>query len=300
MIATFHHRDFSLRDLRQRKATQGIRVSCCIPTLNEAATIAGVVQMARRHPLIDEVVVMDSGSEDQTCDIAAAAGASVYVAAAIRPDLGTAKGKGENLWKALFVAQGELIVYIDGDLRRPSAVYLTGLLGPLLTYSHIHYVKACYERLGGGGRVTELLARPMLQTFWPELAGLHQPLAGEYAARREFLQELPFPTGYSVEAIHLVEIVAQGRLSALAQTYVGRRAHRARPLSELGPMSQEILQALLRRLQQEGRLTEHMTISPALERPSFNTVMADSAKTKASLGASAGRGGESWGNLAFS
>lgn len=248
VIASFHHRDFDLRTLRRLKAAQGAVISCVVPTLNEAATITRVLRALRRNPLVDELVVVDSDSTDATRELAAQAGAVVHRASAIRPDLGPACGKGENLWKALFVTRGDIVVYIDGDLRNAHPRFVTGLVGPLLTRPELSYVKAFYERAGGGGRVTEILVRPLLRRFFPVLAGLHQPLAGEYAARRRVLEQLPFPTGYSVETTHLIDFLHRFGAEGLAQTDLDRRVHRTRPLADLGRMSDGILRSVLSRL----------------------------------------------------
>ncbi len=252
MIATFHHRDFTARDLLRLKAEQGSTVSCVIPTLNEAATVARVIAAVRKSLLVDEIVVVDSGSTDATREIAAAAGATVHVAAEIRPEVGPATGKGENLWKSLFVTRGDLVVFVDGDLRNPSPHFITGLVGPLLARPELGYVKAFYHRPGGGGRVTELLVRPLLREFFPELATLHQPLAGEYAARRSVLESLPFPTGYGVEIAHLLDLWLRSGSATLAQTDLVRRSHRRRPLADLGKMSHAILATMRPRLPGHG------------------------------------------------
>ncbi|MFN0126170.1 MAG: glucosyl-3-phosphoglycerate synthase [Verrucomicrobiales bacterium] len=273
MIAEFHHKDFNLRELGRLKRAQGVTISCVVPTLNEAATVARVVSALRRNPLVDECVVVDSGSADETCARAAEAGASVFLASAIRPELGPARGKGENLWKALFVTRGDLVMYADGDLRNAHPRLVTGLVGPLLTRPDLSYVKAHYERAGGGGRVTEILVRPMLRRFFPELAGLHQPLAGEYAARRSVLERLPFPHGYSVETTHLIDFAREFGVAELAQTDLGRRVHRMRPLADLGRMSEEILQSLLARLPADVLATAITPSSRPFERPPAGHVL---------------------------
>ena len=271
MIATFHHRDFDLPTLRRLKDAQRSVVSCVIPTLNEAATVARVIGALRRCPLVDECIVVDSGSTDGTREVAEAAGATVHLAGDIRPELGPAAGKGENLWKALFVTRGDIVVYIDGDLRNAHPRFVSGLVGPLLTQPEVGYVKAFYERAGGGGRVTEILVRPLLRQFFPELAGVRQPLAGEYAARRSVLEQLPFPAGYSVETTHLIDYFRRFGTRGLAQTDLGRRVHRTRPLAELGAMSEEILRSFLTRLPSgaaAGR-PERDSPGPAIERPAI-------------------------------
>lgn len=252
MIATFHHRDFPLRTLLRLKGEQGAVISCVVPTLNEEATIAQVIAALRKNPLTDEVVVVDSGSEDATLARAREAGAAVHLASSIRPELGPARGKGENLWKSLFVTRGGILVFIDGDLRHPHPRYVTGLAGPLLAHEGVSYVKAFYKRRGGGGRVTEILARPLLRQFFPDLAPLLQPLAGEYAARRSLLAQLPFPTGYSVEMAHLLDVAQHYGTGCLAQCGLGSRTHRTRPLEDLGVMSEGILRTVVARLRARG------------------------------------------------
>jgi glucosyl-3-phosphoglycerate synthase len=279
VIATFHHREFDLRQLRRLKREQGAVVSCVVPTLNEAATIAGVLAALRRNVLVDELVVIDSGSMDGTRELARAAGAVVYEASEIRPDLGRATGKGENLWKSLWVTRGDIIVFIDGDLRNPHPRFITGLVGPLLTRPELAYVKAFYDRPGGGGRVTEILVRPLLRQFFPELAGMRQPLAGEYAARRAVLEELPFPAGYSVETTHLIDFLRRFGVHGLAQTDLERRVHRTRPLEDLGRMSDAILRSVLARL--PGALPSAATglEGGELERPPFRAVLPTAAES---------------------
>ncbi len=237
-------------------------ISACVPTLNEETTIGPVVTALRASPLVDEVLVIDSGSTDATKDRAIEAGAVFQLAAEIAPEMGAATGKGENLWKSLRVARGDIVLFIDGDLRNPHPRFVAGLVGPLLTEPELHYIKAFYERPGGGGRVTEILVRPMLERFFPELAAIRQPLAGEYAARRWLLEKLPFPTGYAVETTHLIDVVRGWGAQVLGQTDLGVRRHRCRPLSDLGRMSSEILEHLWPRISGEP--------PPATERPPWN------------------------------
>jgi glucosyl-3-phosphoglycerate synthase len=264
LIETFHHRDFDLRTLRRIKCDQDARISCVVPTLNEETTITKVIASLQRNPLVDEFVVVDSGSTDRTRELAEAAGARVHLAREIRPDLGPAAGKGENLWKSLFVTSGDLIVFVDGDLLNPQPRFITGLVGPLLTHTRLQYVKAFYDRPGGGGRVTEILVRPLLRLFFPELAGVYQPLAGEFASRRTLLEQLPFPVGYSVETTHLIDIVTRFGPHLIGQTDLERRTHRRRPLAELGLMSDGILRSVIRRL--DAAITTR-TEENDLERP---------------------------------
>lgn len=263
---TFHHRQFSdAAELARRKEQQGLRVSLCIPTLNEARTIGAVVAALRplrdRVGLLDEIAVVDSGSQDRTLALAAAAGADVYLAADILPDMGPGCGKGENLWKAVHQLQGDLLVFIDGDVANMHPRFVAGLVGPLLHQPEIGYVKACYERndcaadagvFSDGGRVTEILVRPLLSLYFPDLTGLIQPLAGEYAARRSLLEQLAFPVGYGVELAHLLDVLNDYGLDALAQTDMEQRCHRRRSNQELGRMAADLLQTLNRRLPQPG------------------------------------------------
>jgi glucosyl-3-phosphoglycerate synthase len=265
-----HHRDFADSGrLAKLKLAQSQRLSVCIPTLNEAATIGPIVELIRRElsdqtGLVDEILVIDSGSTDSTREIATAAGAKVYLSATIAPSYGTFLGKGENLWKALHVASGDLICYIDGDISNFHTGFVTGLVGPLLTDPSTDYVKAFYQRPllrgqnldpTGGGRVSEILVRPLLSLFYPELTGILQPLAGEYAARRTLLETLAFPTGYGVEIAHLIDLSRAGKLAAFAQTDLEQRVHRNRDDSELSRMAFAILRVVLGRLQEDGKLT---------------------------------------------
>lgn len=263
MPATFHHRNFSdLAGLVAAKEATGLRVSLCIPTLNEEGTIARVVSVLRSAlveavPLLDELVVIDSGSTDRTRILAADAGAEVILASEILPFQGQRSGKGENLWKAVYQLKGDILCFVDGDIGNIHPRFVYGTVGPLLMHPEIGYVKGFYERPllategvdpRGGGRVTEILVRPLLQRFSPELAGLHQPLAGEYAARREILEAIPFPTGYGVETAHLLDVHRLFGSGAIAQTDLDERIHRNRSLAQLGRMSGEILDAFFARL----------------------------------------------------
>ncbi len=264
----FHHSQFADAEaLVMMKNSQ--RISVCIPTLNEAETIGAIVSTIRATlmddvGLVDEILVIDSGSEDDTRQVAEAAGANFHLSSEIAPHLGTHLGKGENLWKALHAATGDIICYIDGDISNFHSGFVTGLIGPLLTNPDIGYVKAFYERpldrgestlSSGGGRVSEILIRPLVSLFYPELSGILQPLAGEYAARRSVLESLPFPTGYGVEIAHLIDLAAAGKLAGIAQTDLVKRVHRNRDDDELGHMAFAILRVVMRRLERDGKLT---------------------------------------------
>ena len=265
MMKHFHYQDFA--DRAALVARKGGRRAClAIPTLNEAATIGPIVETARRelmeaHALLDEILVVDSGSHDATRRIAADAGARVLLSAEIAPEHGSLPGKGENLWKSLLASDADLMCWVDGDLCGFHAGFVTGLLGPLLEDESIDYVKAYYERPlgiddpdGNGGRVSEILIRPMVSLFYPELAGVIQPLAGEYAARREVLERLAFPTGYGVEIAHLIDLLALGRLDRIAQTDLVRRVHRNRRDGELGAMAFALMRVMFRRMERDGRV----------------------------------------------
>ena len=263
----FHHRQFAdVEALVALKKSQ--RVSVCIPTLNEAETIGTIVSIIRdslvRCGLVDEILVIDSGSTDATRELAAASGAAVHLASGILPDQTNYCGKGENLWKALHVSSGDIICYLDGDISNFHPGFVTGLVGPLLTDPTIDYVKAFYERplaygdeshSTGGGRVSEILIRPLISLFYPELGGILQPLSGEYAARRETLESLPFPVGYGVEMAHLIDLARAGKIDRIAQTDLVKRIHRNRDDDELGSMAFAILRVVLRRLERDGKLT---------------------------------------------
>jgi glucosyl-3-phosphoglycerate synthase len=248
--------DWSLDALVAAKG--GTRVSLVVPARNEAATVADVVTRLRGAlmesvRLVDEVVVIDSDSTDTTYARAAGAGAVVRSSRDIRPDLGTWPGKGEALWKSLFVTHGDLVVFIDADLVEWDTHFVPGLLGPLLHEPEVQLVKGFYERPGergalDGGRVTELVARPLVSLAWPALADLVQPLAGEWAARRSLLEGLPLPTGYAVELAALIDTVDLHGPEAIAQVDLGRRAHRHQSLLDLGAMATQITAAAHRRL----------------------------------------------------
>lgn len=246
-------------ELAARKGGQ--RVSVVLPALDEAATVGPIVAWLVRDlvagaGLVDEVVVMDAGSTDATAARAAAAGAQVVPVASVLPGHGHRAGKGEALWKSLHVTSGDLLVFVDADLTDFTPAFVTGLLTPLLTEPGISLVKACYDRPlagpagtdpTGGGRVTELAARPAISLLWPALAGLVQPLAGEYAARRDLLERLPFASGYSVELALLVDALAAVGLDGLAQADLGVRSHRNQPAPALARMSAAILATALTR-----------------------------------------------------
>ncbi len=216
-----------------------------------------------RYPLIDEFAVIDSGSTDRTREIAASFGADVYLSADILPESGFKRGKGENLWKAIHQLDGDVICYVDADISNIHPRFVYGLVAPLIWQDEVHYVKAFYDRPlnyssgirpSGGGRVTEILVRPLFSLFFPELTGIIQPLSGEYAVRREVLEQIPFPIGYGVETSHLLDVYEKWGLSAFAQTDIDQRVHRNQTTNALGKMSFGILQTFFRRLERFERL----------------------------------------------
>ena len=249
------HTDWTVADLLAAKERAGSTVSVVIPAKNEAATVGAVVagivaELVRAAPLVDEVVVIDSDSRDGTADAAREAGAVVRAAAEIRPDLGTNPGKGEAIWKSLHVTSGDLLVFVDADLRLWGPHFVTGLLGPLLDDPEVLLVKGFYDRLlrrdaetasTEGGRVTELVARPVLNLWWPQLAGVIQPLAGEWGARRQLMESLQVPTGYGVEIATLIDTFARHGLDAIAQVDLGARAHEHQKDHDLAVMAAELL-----------------------------------------------------------
>jgi glucosyl-3-phosphoglycerate synthase len=254
---TYRWQDWDLPALLAAKEQQGTSVSLVVPARNEAATVGGVVSRVRTAlmetvSLLDEIVVIDSDSDDSTFAAAEDAGALVFRARDIRPDLGTTEGKGEAMWKSLFVTAGDVLVFMDADLLDWDTHFVPGLLGPLLSSSEIALVKGFYERpfssVEGahayeGGRVTELVARPLIALHFPELAGLIQPLAGEWAVRRSLFESLRVPTGYAVELAALVDTAWTLGVQAIAQVDLGRRAHRHQALRDLGAMATQLMAA---------------------------------------------------------
>lgn len=276
---TFHHGQFwDLRHLVEEKEKQGLTISLCIPTLNEAATIGKEVvifksELMSRYPLLDEIAVVDSGSTDDTREVAASFGADVYLAEEILPEVGSKRGKGENLWKAIYQLKGDVIVYVDADIKNIHPRFAYGLLAPLVYRPEIKYVKAFYDRPlafsqgvrpSGGGRVTEILVRPLFSLFFPELTALVQPLSGEYAVRREVLEAIPFPIGYGVETSHLIDVYHRWGLEAFGQTDLDQRVHRNQATRDLGKMSFGILQTFLSRVRALDVMPEMPTLNSAL------------------------------------
>jgi len=262
---TFHSSEFNdVRALVALKEKQGVTISVALPALNEEATVANVIGTIKKAlmddvPLIDEIVLIDSNSSDRTVEIAQGCGIPTYVHQQVLVDeVGTHAGKGEALWKSLYVTKGDIIAWIDTDINNIHPRFIYGLLGPLLRYPRLQYVKGFYARpieVGGklqaygGGRVTELVARPFFNLFYPELSGIVQPLAGEYAGRRQALEQVPFFSGYGVETGLLIDLLDRFGLDSIAQSDLEVRVHHNQPLISLSKMSFAILQVFLARLE---------------------------------------------------
>ncbi len=266
--SNFHHAEFAdLRRLVTLKEKQHLTVSLVLPTLDEEETIGPIVRRAIRElmgrvPLLDEILVIDSASTDRTREIAEAEGARVIQHPDVLSRYGSFRGKGEALWKSLYETSGDIIVWADTDVRNWHPRFVYGTLGPLLHEPRLQYVKAYYQRPiveegvlkeGGGGRVTELVARPLINLFYPELSGMIQPLAGEYAGRRSLLEAIPFFTGYAVEIGHLIDAAERVGIEGLGQVDLERRVHRNQELEGLSRMSFVILQAVMKRLEERRK-----------------------------------------------
>lgn len=276
---TFHHSQFwDIRSIVKEKEHKNLTISLCIPTLNEEATIGKELiifksELMDRYPLIDEIAVIDSDSSDKTRDIASSYGADVYNSKDILPETGSKKGKGENLWKAIHQLKGDIICYVDADIKNIHPRFCSGLVAPLIFNDTIKYVKGFYDRPlafsqglrpSGGGRVTEILIRPLFSLFFPELTALIQPLSGEYAVRREVLEAISFPVGYGVETAHLLDVYHRWGLDALAQTDLDQRIHRNQATVDLGKMAFGITQSFMNRMAHFGLLKEPLPMSHIL------------------------------------
>jgi glucosyl-3-phosphoglycerate synthase len=291
---TFDHRQFSIAHEVAELGGKTASISVCVPARNEERTIGAILACLvelREAGLVDQIAVID-GSTDRTAEIARELGAEVYAQEELAPELGPVLGKGDALWRALSVLRGEIVCFLDADSEGFGAHYVTGLVGPLLRDERLAFVKAFYRRpfrLGEhtipdeGGRVTELTARPLLNLFHPELAGFKQPLAGEVAARRSLLEQLPFMTGYGVEIGLLIDAHAAAGLDSLAQVNLDLRQNAHQPLRELTAMASAVLLAVASRLERDGRLRgplpSHLLVPregkldsvsvPVTERPPF-------------------------------
>ena len=260
MLRTFTAAEFPPERLLAAK--KGRQVAVCLPARNEEGTVGRIVEGVRRElveefQVVDELVVIDDGSTDGTADSASAAGAKVIDAASVLPEYGTEHGKGQAMWRAVHVTHSDVVVFLDADVEDFDPCFVRGLIGPLLTRDDVTAVKGFYDRPfhgrpGEGGRVTELMARPLISVFFPHLSGLHQPLAGEFAARREVLEAVPFVGGYGVDLGLLIDVTERFGRNGLVQCDLGERVHRNRPLPELSVQALAILQVVLQR----ARVTE--------------------------------------------
>jgi glucosyl-3-phosphoglycerate synthase len=265
LIRRFHHSEFDVRRLLEHK-TEPITVA--LPACEVADTIGEIVERLRGlDPLIDQVLVVDAASRDGTGEIAARAGAEVHQEADLMPEFGQVLGKGDAMWRALSVARGDLVAYLDSDTRDFSPHFALGLLGPLICEPELRFVKGFFRRPyrrpdgtelpADGGRVTELTARPLLSAFFPELAAFVQPLAGEVAARRTLFERIPFASGYAIETATLLHARdALGGTDGMAQVDLDVRLNRHQSLRDLGPMAYAVLSVIVERLHAEGRLLD--------------------------------------------
>ncbi len=241
---------------RVRRAKRGRTVSVCLPAHNEADSVAAIVtviveDLMETAGIVDELLVLDDCSTDDTAAVAAAAGATVMRSSELLPDV-EGPGKGQAMWKALQATSGDLVVYCDADVVNFDAGFVLGLVGPLLERDDVAFAKGFYDRplegaSTGGGRVTELMARPLITVLYPHLSDLAQPLSGECAARRDVLEAIPFAGGYAVDLGLLIDVTTRFGNTSLVQCDLGARVHRNRPLSQLGPQALAILQLALAR-----------------------------------------------------
>jgi glucosyl-3-phosphoglycerate synthase len=265
---------------RVAAAKSGTRVAVVLPARNEAATVGEIVTAIRSDlvggvGLVDEVIVVDSGSQDATAAVATDSGARVVQLGDVLSDFAPRPGKGEAMWRGVASTSADVVVFVDADLESFDARFVVALLGPLLADSGVQFVKAAYDRppidpavpSNGGGRVTELMARPWLSAFWPELGGVLQPLAGEYAARTSLLRRLPFRCGYGVDLGLLLDTYRVAGLDAIAQVDLRRRWHRHSDLPSLGRMASEVMHTALDRLVAEGRLPRGTDVATRLLQP---------------------------------
>lgn len=265
----------TLGQVVQGKREQGLRISVGLPTMNEAATLAPILTLIRDElgaggaGLVDDLAIFDGGSSDNTLQVARDLGIDAYATPDLLKGVEVLPGKGEALWRSLDALRGDIVVWVDADIRNFTADFVWRLVAPLVMDPSLQFVKGYYTRPleaggtmipGEGGRVTELLARPMLSSLFPELSGFIQPLSGEYAGRRDALVQVPFFTGYAVEIGLLIDLCERFGLNGLAQVDLSERIHRNRPLSDLGPMATAIARAIFKRAEQRGRIQTHLPI----------------------------------------
>ncbi len=280
MIRSFEHAEFPLELLVERKQAT---VSVVLPAREVADTVGPIVErILALDGLVDQVLVVDADSRDGSADVARRAGAEVRLQDELLPELGPVLGKGDAMYRALVAVTGDLVLYIDADARDFEPHFITGLAGPLIAANDVRFVKGAYRRPfvadgvelpDGGGRVSQLTARPLLSAFYPDLEGLRQPLAGEVAAPRDLLERLPFATGYAVETAMLIDVRDMVGAGALAQVNIGERRNSHQSLEALRPMADTVLATVCERLRREGRLLADAP--PAtVERPPFASLRA--------------------------
>jgi glucosyl-3-phosphoglycerate synthase len=257
------------------------KVAVILPALDEERTVGNIVAairadlMTASRPIVNEIIVVDSGSQDATAQVASESGATVVSGDDVLPEFPARRGKGEAMWRGLAATDADIVVFVDADLQSFDSRFVVALLGPLLTDPDVAFVKAAYDRpptdpavpSNGGGRVTELMARPWISAFWPELAAVLQPLAGEYAARASLLRNLPFRCGYGVDIGLLLDTYRQLGLDAIAQVDLRRRWHRHSELRSLGRMAAEVMATAVDRLVMDGRLSADVEVGTALWQP---------------------------------
>ena len=285
LMRTYEHGAFTAAGLRE---TRERSISICLPARNEAATIGPILERLlplRERGVVDQVVVADD-STDGTGEIAERLGAEVHAQSGLLPQFGPVRGKGDAMWRALSVLHGEVICYLDADSEEFGEHFALGLVGPVASGASVQFVKGFYRRpwrdggvvkAEGGGRVTELLARPLLERFFPELAAFQQPLAGEIAARRDLLMRLPFATGYAVDVALLIDAWEDVGIDGLAQVDLVVRQNQHQPLEHLRPMAREVLAGITSRLERDGRLRADDSAPPLLERPPMRSLLPTAA-----------------------
>jgi glucosyl-3-phosphoglycerate synthase len=267
---SYDYRQFSdLEKMGSRKGELGLTVSAILPCRNVADTVGGIIDeihaVNEQAQLVDQILAVNADSADGTAEVAASKGAEVYSENELLSDYGGTHGKGDAMWRSLSVARGDLIMFMDADTKGFKAQLVYGVLGPILYVPEVRFVKAAYRRpfkshesveVDGGGRVTELTAKPLFNLFYPELSGFVQPLAGEFVADKELFCSIPFLTGYAVETGIMIDVLKRVGLGAMAQVDLGTRQNRHQPLRDLSRMSYSVVRAVARRLRQEGRLNQ--------------------------------------------
>src|ERR671933_975543 len=267
---SYRHEEFEdVESLAHRKRELDLTVSLVLPGRNVADTVGGIIEqiinLNERTPLVEQILVIDADSADGTAEVAAAKGAEVYSENELLSHYGGAHGKGDAMWRSLSVEKGDLVTFADADTKDFKPQFVYGTLGPILSVPGIRFVKAAYRRpfksyetvqQDGGGRVTELITKPLFNLFYPELTGFVQPLAGEFVADKELFSSIPFLTGYAVETGIMIDMLKKVGLGAMAQVDLGTRQNRHQPLFDLGRMSYAVLRAVARRLRQDGRLQQ--------------------------------------------